>query len=184
MKHLRLILILIIVSLESTLAGQLPTSDTKSWTLGPELQLYPTGLLPGIRVERYLNDKGSIHLRLGLQLFDHRDLGVQDDETGIGYGFSLAYRRFFKSHETGFSLALRNDFWWNKVDWTNKSPAASGTTSITVIQPTAILEYKIPTTSSISIAPSLGMGFEWNAKTQGEPTGEGAIILLGVFVGF
>jgi len=146
--------------------------------------VYPTGLLPGVRIEKYLDNKSSVNFRAALQIIDHRDLGVQDDETGSGYGFSIAYRRFFKSKDSGLSLAFRNDFWWNKIDWTNESPASSGSTNITVLQPTAMLEYKIASSSSLSITPSLGFGYEWNIKTDGEETGQGAILLVGVFVGF
>ncbi len=54
-----------------------------------ELQAYPTGLIPGLRVEHSLNEKHTLNMRLGVNLFDHRDLGVQDSEKGWGLGGSI-----------------------------------------------------------------------------------------------
>jgi len=67
------------------------------------------------------------------------------------------------------------------------SPAADqrieGHTSITVIQPTVELGYLFILGKSLHMTPSIAFGWEWNAKTDGEPTGEGAILLLGISVG-
>ena len=60
----------------------------------------------------------------------------------------------------------------------------TGTSKITVFQPTAFLEYSILNKKSLSITPSLGLGYEWNVKTIGASTREGAILLIGVFIGF
>lgn len=163
--------------------GSVTSQDNKTWTWGPELQVYPTGLLPGLRIEKNLSDKSAINFRVAFQVIDHRDLGVQDDEKGNGYGFSLGYRRYFATSGKGLSLSLRADYWDNRIDWTNESPSTSGTTDILVLQPTALLEYKLQTASPLTITPSLGFGYEWNVKTVGEPTGEGAILLVGIFVG-
>jgi len=176
--------IVVLVFIMNILSAQTEDID-RGITLGPELQVYPTGLLPGIRLEINLDSKSSLNLRIAAQIIDHRDLGVQDDETGNGYGISIGYRRFFKSTVSGWSLAGRVDYWKNTIDWqSNGPPEVTGTSKITVLQPTALLEYKFPSQSSISITPSLGLGYEWNIKTDGEPTGEGAILLIGVFVGF
>ena len=154
----------------------------KGYDLGFEIQAYPTGIIPGFRFESYLNEKSSFNIRLGYQLIDHRDLGVQDNEEGSGFGFSLGYRRFFKYNHEGLSLALRADAWWNTIDW--ETGTESGETMITVLQPTLLAEYAFRSDSNIVITPSLGFGFEWNVKTDGEPTGEGAILLLGCAIGF
>lgn len=157
-------------------------SKEKAFEFGIEIQAYPTGIIPGIRCEKYLTAKSSLNIRLGYQLIDHRDLGVQDNEEGSGYGASLAYRRFFKSDHQGLSLAFRTDLWFNKIDWTNEM--VSGTSNITVIQPTLMGEYAFQVHPSFVITPSLSFGMEWNASTDGEPTGEGAILLLGCTFGF
>ena len=146
-----------------------------------EFQAYPTGLIPGIRIEKSLGAKSAAQLRLGYNWIRHRDLGEHDDERGDGYGFSLGYKRYFRNNHDGFSLGLKNDVWWNTINWTDE-PASSGTTDITVLQPTLELAYSL-IKSDIVFSPSLAFGFEWNVCTEGEPTGEGAILLVGVLIG-
>ncbi len=149
----------------------------KNFELGLEVQAYPTGIIPGIRLEKYLNPSTSVNLRLGYQIINHRDLGIQKNEEGSGYGVSIAFRRFFELHHKGLSLALRTDLWFNKMDW--RSETDSGTSNIKVIQPTFMSEYSFGLGSNFSITPSLSFGWEWNVSTDGEPVGEGAIVLLG-----
>ena len=80
-----------------------------------ELQAYPTGFIPGIRIETQLNQKTKAHLRLGMNIFNHRDLGVQDEESGHGFGFTLGAARTLKNPK--FELGIRNDVWFNRVNW-------------------------------------------------------------------
>ncbi len=56
------------------------------------------------------------------------------------------------------------------------------TSNITVIQPTIELGYLIKKEFS-HITPTIAFGYEWNVKTNGEPTGEGAILLLRIQIG-
>ncbi|KAA3631875.1 MAG: hypothetical protein DWQ02_15740 [Bacteroidetes bacterium] len=150
-----------------------------------EFQAYPTGLIPGLRIEKGFGDKNAAHLRLAANLFDHRDLGVQDEERGNGFGFTVGYKRYFKSDFKGLSLGLRNDIWFNTVDWVDNSSLGgiTGTTKIVVVQPTAELGYLLEFGNNWVFTPALGFGYEINVKTDGVPTGEGAILLLGFSVG-
>lgn len=150
-----------------------------------EFQVYPTGLIPGLRIEQGFGDKNAVHLRLGANLFDHRDLGVQDEERGKGFGFTVGYKRYLKSDFKGLSLGLRNDVWFNTVDWVDNSSLGgiTGTTKIVVVQPTAELAYLMKFGNNWVFTPALGFGYEVNVKTDGAPTGEGAILLLGLSVG-
>lgn len=151
-----------------------------------EFQAYPAGLIPGLRLEKGFAEKNVVSLRLGYQIIDHQDFGKHDDETGNGYGFTLGYRRFFKENYQGLTLGLRNDFWWNEIDWVTKAdfgPDETGTTDIIVVQPTAELGYTMQFGESWVFTPTLSLGFEVNVKTEGEPTGEGTILLLGVIIG-
>jgi len=151
-----------------------------------ETQVYPTGLLPGLRFEHYLSKKDAIHIRWAYQLIDHRDLGKHESEKGNGLGFTLGYTRFFNLSQKGFSIGIRNDIWWNTIDWKDNidiGSEISGTTKITVLQPTVLLEYRVDLGNSFILIPSAGFGIEWNIKTNGEPTGEGVIGLLGISIG-
>ena len=148
--------------------------------LALELQVYPTGILPGISMDQSLSEKGVFYGRVGGNFFDHRDLGVQEEEEGSGWGFSLGYKQYFKENQAGWRWGIKNDLWRNTVDW--KTGNEVGETKITVIQPTAEVSYVIRK-AKFFLAPSLAFGFEWNVETEGRPTGEGAILLVGVQVG-
>ena len=152
--------------------------------LGIELQVYPTGIIPGVHFETQVGELSTLSARLGLNLFDHRDLGVHDDETGNGYGFTLGFHRYFKEGYQGWKLGVKVDYWNNNVDWYDDDAGGriEGMSEITVLQPTIEAGYSI-VKNSIFITPSLAFGMEWNVKTQGEPTGEGPILLLGISVG-
>jgi hypothetical protein len=150
---------------------------------GIELQVYPTGIMPGLRVEKRMN-RNEVNLRLGLNLFDHRDLGVQEEEIGGGGGGSLGYRRYFADGGTGFFLGARTDLWVNRNRWRDEigTPTeVSGTTNLLVVQPTAEAGYRLGLGESRwLLAPTLGFGFEVNVVSDGADVGQGAIVLLGV----
>jgi hypothetical protein len=146
--------------------------------LGIEFQAYPTGILPGLKAAIGIGEHSALHLRVGANIFDHRDLGVQEQEEGSGWGFTLGYQYYFGEDHSKFFLGIRNDLWWNSVDW--ETDGVMGTTDIFVVQPTAIGGYAIPLADGkLIFEPALGLGFEINVKTEGEPTGEGAIGLAG-----
>ncbi len=152
-------------------------------SLGVEFQQYPTGSIPALRADVHLGVKSSIDIRLGANIFDHRDLGVQPQEEGQGFGFSVGYNRFFKATRSGLNLGVRSDVWFNAVDWINDTD--SGTTDITVLQPTLTGGYAfLLCDGHVVIQPGLAFGWEVNVRTEGEPTGEGAIILGGIFLGY
>jgi hypothetical protein len=151
-----------------------------------EFQAYPTGLIPGLRVEKGFGDKNAVHLRLGANLFDHRDLGVQDEEKGNGFGFSIGYKRYLKNDHQGWSLGIKNDIWFNSVDWVDNivgDISQTGTTKIVVVQPTVELGYLVEFGNNWVFTPAIAFGYEVNVKTEGAPTGEGPILLLGLSIG-
>jgi len=155
-----------------------------SWDVGLEFQAYPTGILPGLRLEKNFAERHALHLRIGANIFDHRNWGKHFKETGSGYGFSLGYKRYFQPHHERWFMGLRNDIWFNKVDWKKDIglPPLSGTTTITVIQPTMEAGYTF-VKNKFYFSPSLAFGLEINTNTVGEPTGEGAIVLVGLHTG-
>lgn len=175
MKIIHLFLILI----------SLPIASFSQINVNFELQAYPTGIIPGIRIEQNKGDKSATHIRLGYNWIRHRDLGVQDDERGDGFGFTIGYKRYFKSGHEGWNIGLKSDLWWNSIDWKNnigEPSEISGTTKITVLQPTVELGYLIKK-ENFHFTPTIAFGYEWNVKTEGEPTGEGAILLIGFQIG-
>jgi len=155
----------------------------KSYDVGLEIQAYPTGIIPGLHFEYGLSDKDGLLGRVGYNIVNHRGLGVQDDEKGGGFGFSLGYRRYFKTDRQGFFLGARADLWFNKIDWKenpNLPTEVRGKTDITVFQPTAEAGYVVNLKKEgWSFVPSIAFGAEINVKTEGAPVGEGAVLLLG-----
>lgn len=150
-----------------------------------EFQAYPTGLIPGVRLETG-KGKNAAHLRLGYNWIRHGDFGKHEDERGDGFGFSIGYKRYFKPEQKGLFAGLKNDIWFNEIDWKDDIGAPnerSGRTKITVLQPTAEFGYAFVLNPSLVISPNIAVGYEINAKTNGEPTGEGAIFLMGVCIG-
>jgi len=176
--HKLLFSVLIIISSFTGLQAQL--------SVGLEFQAYPTGLIPGVRIATQTGEHGEFNIRLGYQIIDHQDFGVQDDETGTGIGGTLGYRYYLKDGHQGFFGGVRTDLWFNTIDWTNGvlTPSPSqGQSNITVLQPTAEVGYRfVLGESNISIAPALGFGVEWNIATKGLPTGQGAIVLGGISI--
>ena len=174
--------VFILLAMKNELAAQ----ERPGQSINFEFQAYPTGLIPGIRYEKNFKTRNSWHVRLGYNWIRHRDLGKHDDERGDGFGFTLGFKRYFNETFTGWHVGIRNDFWWNSLDWMNDGAGGSGefgNTDITVLQPTAELGYLLTLGDSMHFTPTVSFGWEWNVKTTGDPTGEGAILLLGVQVG-
>lgn len=151
---------------------------------GPEFQAYPTGLLPGLHYERALaSEQWALSLRLGANLFDHRDFGPHLSEKGKGLGLSLGMNYHLHGFsQNGLYFGLRTDVWRNVVQWIDVLPQddiESGTTRILVLQPTALAGWQLGG-EQWKFRFDAGFGFEINVITEGEPTGQGAIFLLGI----
>ncbi len=162
-------------------------SGQNTSNFGFEFQIYPTGYLSTINYDHGLSEKSALAFRVGYNNFDHRDLGVHASEIGDGIGGSLGYRFYFKSERKGWNVMLRSDIWFNNVDWADigvNDIRIVGQTSIIVLQPTASMGYAFLISDHFMIQPSLSFGYEWNVKTTGSPTGQGAILLLGVQGGY
>ncbi len=161
-------------------------SSQETGDLTAEFQVYPTGFIPGIAYDHHIGISSALSFRLGANIFDHRDLGVQDDEDGNGFGGSVGYRKYFSESRSKWHWGLRTDVWFSNVDWQNIGPQGEvimGETSITVIQPTASFGYAFVSEGGFYVSPAISYGVEWNVRTEGEPTGEGLIILIGVQAG-
>ena len=179
----RIILVLAMFSTSLVLQAQEGEETEPTFDAGLEMQAYPTGLIPGVTAELGFQERNAVHIRIGYNLFDHRDLGVHEDEDGGGPGFTLGYRRYFRDGGSGLWLGARADVWFNGVTWCDgceSSAVTTGTTELVVLQPTAEAGWLFAVADEkVRLGPSIGFGWEWNAVTEGEPTGEGAILLLG-----
>ena len=157
---------------------------------GIEIQAYPTGLIPGVHLDVALGEKGSIYTRLGYNIVRHRDLGVHEDERGGGFGGSLGYRYYLNETRLGWFGGVRCDVWLNSVDWKDNidlPTEVSGTTEVTVLQPTAEVGYAMSIMSAgekMVFSPALAFGREINVKTDGAEVGQDFILLGGFRVSY
>ncbi|MCF8238228.1 MAG: hypothetical protein K9I85_08745 [Saprospiraceae bacterium] len=147
--------------------------------IGVEFQAYPAGQIASLNYGCSLGTNGALEARIGYNFIDHRDQGVQDDEKGGGFGGSIGYTyRIWNL----LRLGARADVWWNTIDW-KMDPGTpleiTGTTKVTVFQPTLTLDYPIPLGNWVLI-PRIAFGAEINVQTDGEKVGQGAILLGGV----
>ena len=150
--------------------------------VGLEIQQYPTGFLYGLKLEIGLKSHHAIDFRLGYNDLDHQDFGVHDSEIGGGFGGSIGYRYYFKPLPKGFFIGARTDLWFNDIDWEDivNTDIISGSSSVIVLQPTGIIGYSFLFNDRFVLTPTLALGAEINIRTEGEPVGEGAIVLWGL----
>lgn len=151
-----------------------------------ELQAYPTGIIPSIGIAKAIQTHSEIHFRLGANLIDHQDFGVQDSEKGKGFGGSISYLYFRSEVHKGIFAGVRSDLWRNSLEWSNgQEPViATGVSKILVLQPTAILGYRhIKSDKNWFIQPTLSFGREFNIHTKGAEIGQGWILLFGLSLG-
>lgn len=162
-------------------------------SIGIETQTYPAGIIPSIRFDVGISENLNFNSRIGYNFTDRRDWGKHDNEKGGGFGFGLGIEKTNFLTEN-LSLNFRTDLWFMEIDWKDtkticgivppcfKMPI-SGETNIVVLQPTLGLAYQLPISDQFFLKPSLSFGYEVNVKTEGEPVGEGAILLIGVQFG-
>jgi hypothetical protein len=146
---------------------------------GIEIRQYLVGTIPEVVGRVALNEKTELIFGGGVDFAYHGNQGKQDSEKGSGYGASFG-ARFYLVHPLFFGI--RTDVWRTKIDWTNHSnPAlpASGTSRIVVFQPTLEVGSNFRF-GDYWVSPALGFGAEINTFVNGAPTGQGAVLLLGV----
>jgi len=180
--HLILLSGILMIFINASLYGQIENNNPTD--IGIDFQVYPTGIIPGLRLELTSGNKNAYLIRAGYNLVRHRDLGKHEDERGGGFGFTLGYKRYFKDGFSKFFLALKSDLWFNSVDWKDNigmPNELSGNTKVTVLQPTLEGGYAFELANgNIVFTPTIALGAEINIKTDGEEVGEGTILLLGL----
>jgi hypothetical protein len=158
----------------------------KALKIGIEFQAYPTGVIPGLRADLYFDDLSKAHVRIGYNVVRHGDAGEHQDERGGGPGLTIGYDVLpFVSHR--WTLGLRTEFWFNEVDWIDTLPndmMVTGTSRVTVLQPTLQGGIRLPMGVRFEFIPTLAFGYEFNIKTTGAEIGHGAILLAGIIVNY
>lgn len=152
-------------------------TTTAQSAAGLNLQAYPAGVIGQVRYTR-LFDRQSLGFHAGSNWTNRRDWGKHDNESGSGYGAGLIWRFYPRPTPTGLFAGIQADLWFMDIDWTRYA-GTTGTTEITVFQPTAQVGYTLPQ-GPWRFEATLSLGAEINVQTSGEPVGEGAIFLAGL----
>lgn len=172
----------------------IPASLFAQSSFSIETDAYPAGIIPGIRFDYDLGTNSYLTSRIGYNFTDRKDYGENDNEEGGGLGFGLGYLRSNFLTEN-LAVHVRTDLWFMDIDWQQKgliicdpfscpNAVATGTTEITVLQPTIGIEYHLPLASKLFLSPSLSFGYEINIRTEGREVGEGAILFGGISFGY
>ncbi len=159
-----------------------------------ETQAYPAGVIPGVRYDFNIGNNSYLTSRIGYNFTDRQDFGKNDNEEGGGSGFGIGYVKA-ELIIPNLSTHIRTDIWFMDIDWRDSQTICgtvppcfeqdvTGTTEIIVLQPTVGIEYSIPISKNQFLDPNLSFGYEINIKTKGKEVGEGAILLLGVNLGY
>lgn len=149
---------------------------------GPEIQLYPAGMIVGAHLQTPLNARDSITYRLAANITERGDFGEHDDESGEGFGGGIGWRRIYPDGGPGdgWIIGARVDIWDLTIDWEDDNPVRRGSTDTLVIQPTIEGGYRYDLGSGWRMQLMAGVGAEINTSTDGEDVGEGAIMLAGL----
>ncbi len=161
----------------------------RPYELGVEYQMYPTGYIPSIKFEfgigKYL--KHGLNLSLGYNIARRKGWGQHEDERGGGYGGGIGYRYYINRVFEGLYMGAKVAVWDTKIDWRNSgtdeilwtNDDVFSSTDILILQPTLEIGYKFRLREKFILSPQLSLGWEYNAKTIGDPVGQGAIFLWG-----
>ena len=148
-----------------------------------EWQLYPAGAIAVVGHTFHPNDATEGRLFVGFNMTNRRDWGVQDDESGHGFGGGVDINRSLPVLGTRWKAGGRVDVWSMKINWRNDTLGITADSRILVFQPTARVIYRLldqPESGLRTLDATLSLGLEKNIATHGQPVGEGAILLLGV----
>ncbi|OEK01695.1 hypothetical protein BFP97_09275 [Roseivirga sp. 4D4] len=177
---MRALLATLVFVIFSTLAAAQDVRTRGLESAGLGVQLYPAGAIINLKANWAMSANSMLVGKLGYNIAMRQDFGKHDDEEGGGPGFTLAYKRYFKSGFSGWFLEGRASMWFLDIDWRDDQPLRSGNTDITVLQPTIGLGYDFLINDSIKLGLIGAFGYELNVATSGEPVGEGGISLLGI----
>ena len=160
-------------------------SATRNRALGLALQAYPAGIIVAGRASFPIRSRSTLTVYGGYNLTDRQDFGEHDNEEGGGPGFGVAWHRYLRARYQGLRFGLRTDLWFLEIDWDDDAGPRSGTTDITVLQPTGQVGYsRTVSQGRLLLEATVSLGLEINIDTQGEPVGEGAILLGGISIAY
>ncbi len=188
----RLPVVLLLVTVAALFTAPSATAQVLPFSPLLEAQIYPAGgiLVGGARL-------GPLDVHAGWNRTRRGDFGEHDNERGGGPGIGASiWRRGAPGAPgalsgllgvAGLHAGLRIDVWYLDIDWWDRVPGGitgpptparrTGSTQITVFQPTVRLRFDLP---GAPLSLTAAVGAEINVTTDGEDVGDGAIGLLGL----
>lgn len=154
-------------------------------SLGFDLQNYPAGTIFNIKSAWAVSAKEELIGKLGYNIAQRQNFGEHDSEEGNGPGFTFAYKRYVRNGFKGWYAEGRVGMWFLDIDWRDNTPAASGNTDISVLQPTLGIGYDFALNKErLKLGLLVAFGYEVNFITSGEEVGQGGILLFGASLTF
>lgn len=156
--------------------------EFKKWQLndlGLEIQAYPAGMMFMGKADFNLSENNQFTAKAGYNMARRQDFGEHDNEEGGGLGLNIAFKHYFKENYLGWNYSLRASLWMMTIDWRNDNPAQSGSTSITVFQPTISGGYDFALDPKLKLGLFVAFGYEINVISSGQEVGQGGISLAG-----
>jgi hypothetical protein len=196
MKFWLLIAIVFLCCIE--LNAQDGSLEKRPVELSFEYQMYPAGMMPGVKIEIGVGKyyKHAINARIAYNRARRNGWGEHGDERGGGLGTSIGYRFYIIRPMKGLYVGVRSDFWNMKIDYRDigedmeygtADDSDFGSSKIFILQPTVEVGYKflisVGEKITLFISPQIAAGWEYNAITNGEDVGQGAIGLWGIDIG-
>ncbi|MCZ6705026.1 MAG: hypothetical protein O6942_03915 [Bacteroidetes bacterium] len=165
---------------------------------GVSVQIYPAGQIVQAKALIHNGVRTDIRLYVGVNRARRKDYGKKDHEEGLGAGVGIDLAHLTGSKISGVYYGGKLDLWYLNIDWEhveNPCPPSTkclapailrtGETKIFVVQPTATLGYRYALKNgSAALEFSVSLGAEINAYTDGDPVGEGLILLGGLAIDF
>ena len=162
-----------------SLAAALLVTTARAAEPSVELRAYPAGAIVSAGLHWPIDARSEWGASLLYNRAERGDAGEHEDESGDGFGVGVEARRFHGATRSGWFYGVRAELFQLDIDW--RDPGVSGSSEITVLQPTARLGYRFAALSpSLSLELAASVGAEINLETDGEDVGEGAIGLVGI----
>ncbi len=144
-----------------------------------EIRGYPSGAILSAGLGSGFGDHYYAAAHAAYNFVDRGSNGKFDNEDGGGFGFGITLDKFFQPAQTGWFVGGRAELFFLNIDY--RDPGVSGSSDITVFQPTARGGYGWQFAGGqYGLVAALSLGAEINVSTDGRKVGEGAIVLGGL----
>lgn len=146
---------------------------------GAEFRGYPSGEIVSGFLGTDLGNEYFGAASVSYNFAQRGNNGRHDDENGGGVGGGLTVDKYFRPAQQGWFVGGRVEVFFLNIDY--RDPGGSGSSDITVLQPTARGGYAFSFDHDrYGVQLGLSLGAEINVHTKGAEVGDGAIVLGGV----